>query len=708
MSFSAEMKDFLTAYKTGQSINASRTDQDYKETQTKAAAAKMERDNDPETLKLATDQARATLDATRQRMGLSAAARGDASKNAALSREIAQERLRQLKAAGTDPGSGLLPPTMGGVPAPGGAAVPQQGALALPPSTLDTGEEAYADGGLVTGNPNDPPARFVREEPKPPVKRERGVLDMLMDKQYETNSDGSAKRDADGKIIPVRRYADGGLVDDEETEDASLPDEAEPTQGVLDTSAPPAGAPTDVSARARTPQAGVNGIISPQLVADAAHAGLTWGVEKAGLHQGGAIKTPAQIRKAQLIAQGAGGLTEPEMAAAKQAVDPDGKLTESQRNMAALGSVYQFYANRNEPDKARRVAFQMMQYYRGASQRYAAIAAKAAESGNMDLATKAALRAYANVPDGKDLEIAPNPDGGLMYTYTDDKGDVIAKGIATPQQLAASAMGLATGGFDKALMTAAGAQPAEAGAVKTGGKPQTATDRAKEAENVGGEVEKLKTAWQAKNKNKPVDEEQWSEMGNVAQHIYQQNPKATANEVARAAHAMLSMGDDPEKPGFKVKPGEDGKPNTVDFGGKMKVQLDDDQLNSILNSRAAKVKAATDKINADMEASDQPSTLDKVGAGALEVGKGIAKVPGEIATLPSKVAGVYGAVGSKVAEVLRDKYGVKIPQGAIDAVDAIIDEGKARYGSSARHIADDANSAAGAIPVDDYGRAIER
>lgn len=652
MSFSAEMKDFLTAYKTGQSINASRTDQDYKEVQTKAASAKMERDNDPDTLKLAHDQAQATLDATKQRMGLSAAARADAStrlkdslSTSALSREIAQERLRQLKAAGQDPGSGLLPPGMGGAPAPGaGTTVPTQGALPIGPSTLDTGEEAYADGGLVP--------------------------------------------------------------DDEDTEDATLPDEAEPTQGVLDTSATPAGAPTDVSARARNPKS-VDGIISPQLVADAAHAGLTWGVEKAGLHQGGAVKTPDQIRKAQLIAQGAGGLTEPEMAAAKQAVDPEGKLTESQRNMAALGSVYQFYANKNEPDKARRVAFQMMQYYRGASQRYAAIAAKAAEGGNMDLATKAALKAYANVPDGKDLEITPNPDGGLMYTYTNDKGDVIAKGLATPQQLAASAMGLATGGFDKALMTAAGAQPADQGAVKAG-KPQTVTDRDKEAQNVGGEIEKLKADWAKKNKGKEPDEEQWSEVSNVAQHIYQQNPKATANEVARAAHAMLSMGDDPEKPGFKIKPGEEGKPNTVDFGGKLKVQLDDDQLNSILNSRAAKVKAATDKINSDMEASEQPSTLDKVGAGALEVGKGLAKVPGEVASLPGKVAGVYGAVGSKVAEVLRDKYGVKIPQGAIDAVDAIIDEGKARYGSSARHIADDAESAAGALPVDDYGRAIGR
>ena len=651
MSFSAEMKDFLNAYKTGQSINASRTDQDYKDIQGQAAKAKMERDNDPETLELAKKQAQATLAATNQRMGLSASARGDASKNAALSRELLQERINDIRAARSG-GSGLYAP--GAInpgattqPTPG---APVQGVLPVGPSTLDTGEDAYAGGGLV-----------------------------------EESDPAELEGDADA--------------------DDALPAAAAPTQGVLPTEAAPAGAPTDVSARSRTTGVprGLEGIISPQLVSDAAREGLTWGIEKAGLHQGGAVKTPSQIRKAQLIAQGAGGLTEPEMAAAKQAVDPEGKLTESQRNMAALGSVYQFWANKGEPDKARRVAFQMMQYYRGASQRYAAIAAKAAEGGNMDLATKAALKAYQNVPDGKDLEIAPNPDGGLMYTYTDEKGDVIAKGIATPQQLAASAMGLATGGFDKALMAAAGAQPAEQGAVKTGGgKTQSAGDRAKEAETVGGEIEKLKADWAKKNEGKPADEEQWSEVSNVAQHIYQQNPKATANEVARAAHAMLSMGDDPEKPAFKVKPGEDGKPNVVDFGGKLKVQLDDDQLNSILNSRAQKVKAATDKINADMEASDKPSTIDKVAQGALDVGRGAAKFVEE--------GGPVGAIGNAAAKIgstaynaLKSIYGEHIPQSVIDAVQSTVDEGKARYGSSARNIRD-AVTNKGAIPVDEGDR----
>lgn len=639
MSFSAEMKDFLNAYKTGQSINASRTDQDYKEAQTEAAKLKTQRDNDPETLKLATDQARATLDATRQRMGLAASARGDASKNAALSRELLTERIRQLKAASQDPGSGLYPPGAinPSVGATGPVPAPTAGALPIGPSTLNTGEDAYADGGLV----------------------------------------------------------DEG--------DEELPAEAAPTAGVLPTEPEgmPAGAPTDVSARSRgtgVPR-GLEGIISPQLVDDARRAGLTWGIEKAGLHQAGALRTPAALAKARAIAQGQGGLSEQEMSAAKQAVDPEGKMTESQRNLAALGSVYQFWANKGEPEKAKRVAFQMMQYYRGASQRYAAIAAKAAEGGNMDLATKAALKAYQNVPDGKDIEIMANPDGGLMYTYTDEKGDVVAKGVATPQQLASSAMGLASGGFDKALMQAAGATP-DTGAVKEGGgKPQSATDRKVEGENIAAEVDKLKTAWQAKNKDATPDENQWAEVANVAQHIYQQNPKANANEVAAAANEMLSMGSDPEKPNFKIKPGEDGKPSTVSFGGKLKVQLDDDQLESILNSRAARVKAATDAIDKKMTALDEPSTLDKIGEGAARVAKGVVDTGGPAGV----VTGIAGKLGSTAYNALKAIYGDHIPQSVVDAVQATKDK-VGDVAAGARDAVVGAVSNKGAIPVDENDR----
>ncbi len=557
MSFSAEMKAFLNAYKTGQGINASRTDQDYREVQTKALGEKAARENDPATLKLATDTAQAHLDKIRDSMRDSAAARGTAGART----NLINEQIKFLRNGATS-GSGLAP-TAGTGPVPQG-----QGALPIGPSTL--------------------------------------------------NPEGDVDIFPPGSEFNTRLYEDGGLVEEEEDTDvlaeAALPE---------DTGAVPLNAATDVSAqsRRREPQVprGLEGVISPALVADATKAGMKFGLEQYGLGGRGAVPSARSQANARLFAQGHGGLTEQEMQAARSTVDPEGKLSDSQRNMAALGSVYQFWANKGEPEKAQRVAFQMLQYYRNASQRYAAIAAKAAEGGNVDLATKAALKAYANVPDGNDLELVQGPNG-LMYRMTNAKGEEINKGIATPQQLAASAMGLASGGFDKAILAAAGARE-DTGAVKTGkgagaGHPQTATDRAKEAELPATEVEKLKTQWVEKNKDAPVDESFWTEATNTAQGLMQQNPKMNANQAALAAEQLLRPGAK-----FKLKLGEnEGDPAVVKFGNGSTAQLTDEQLEVIQNSRAARIKAGADKEAADKKAASEPGYASKAGGILKDIG----------------------------------------------------------------------------------------
>jgi hypothetical protein len=563
MSFSAEMKDFIGAYSAGQKINASRTDQDYKEVLTDAQKQKTVRDNDPETLELASKQARAELAKTTDSMATAASNRAHLAATTGYTNALA----KRIAAAGDPqaiPGSGLFP--QGAVPlgpTPSGAPV-APGALPIGPSTLNT--EAYADGGLVP--------------------------------------------------------------DDEATE--AVPDN-EVSEAV------PVNAPTDVSARGRTPgaaPAGLEGVISPALVHDATKAGYTWGANAYGLTGTGAIKSPSAAAKAKLFAQGHGGLTDEEMNAAKKAVDPEGKLTDSQRNMAALGTVYQFWANKGEGEKASKVAFQMLQHYRNATQRYAAIAAHAAESGDMDLATKAALKAYANVPDGRDIHIEASPDNPkqLIYYYTDEKGNEIAKGIATPQQLAASAMGLASGGFDKAILSAAGAREEASGPKGAVGKPQSATDRLAESKLPDDAIAKMQEQWQAKaeNKDKPLDEGYWGDLKDAATHILQQNPKTTPREAAAAALQLVTPGKaDPEKSDFKLIPGEEGQPHTVKFKNGLAIKLDDGQLETVMNARAARVKAATDKINADMEAGDKPSKVDQAVEGVKQVASGVAGAVGQ-------------------------------------------------------------------------------
>lgn len=632
MSFSAEMKDFLTAYKTGQSINASRTDQDYKEAKTEAEKLKTTRDNDPETLKLITETARADLANKSDQLLNNASAR--ATQAAARVNSAAQaDYVRSGTAIRNQRAYEMQNPK----PAPG---------TQYPTGAVDTGEQ-----------------------PAP-----------------------TPKRDTYGNIL----YADGGLVDDGE------PDE----DGVLDTAEipTPAGAPTDVSARSRqiatAPPTGLENVISPALGRDAVREGVTYGITKAGLHQQGAIRSPAAQRKAQLIAQGAGSLSEEELNAARKAVDPDGRMTESQRNMAALGSVYQFFANKGETEKAQRVAFQVIQSYRSASQRYAAIAAKAAESGNVDLATKAAIKAYANVPDGNDLSIQLMPDGQLKYHVTGPDGKTIDGGLATPQQLAAAATGLTTGGFDKAILSAAGAADS-GGAVNAGkggksgaGKTQSGADKEKMSEQFDNEI---KTARDAQNKKSglannpetPGEADYYGDLKDTMTHLVQQNQHLTPREARMAAEQLIApeaKAKNPKSVPFKAEP-LDGGGYTIKFDkGGQSVKLDDEQFDAIINKRTARANSMLQAEEA-AKSSGGKSRTDEAIDGLKQIASGVGNIENPLKVVPKMAY-----------EALEDAM-LTDPKQRPNRIGAIADT-LSKVGGAVG----DATQNKGAIPVDDNDR----
>lgn len=402
-------------------------------------------------------------------------------------------------------------------------------------------------------------------------------------------------------VVPsIPAYQEGGLVEDDEPVLAADDDEG---AGAL---------PTDISAQSRYPRGSYGGVVSQQLINDATKAGLQFG------HQAFGFRDPSQLRTAQGRAralqymQGAGGLTPQEMEAAGKSVDPEGKLSESQRNIAALGSVYQYQLNKGNPEGAQRVAFQMLQHYRAASQRYAAIAAAAANSGNMDMAAKAAARAYANIPDGKDFNVVKQPDGSLAYTFTDtSSGKVLQKGIATPQQLVGAAMGLAQGGFDRALMQAAGAT--EATTKGGGGKQPTTADRKNLLEIAGKPIEDAQTAWESNEKNKGKVAPNWGQMRDVTTHLLQDNPKATPREAFNIANKLYMLSEsEPDKPGFKVTPieGDDGM-SMVQVGGGPKLRVSNETIEAAIQARAEAIKSAKTKKEEDAK---DPGWMSKFGA----------------------------------------------------------------------------------------------
>lgn len=636
MSFSAEMKDFLTAYKTGQSINASRTDQDYKEAKTEAEKLKTTRDNDPDTLKLTTETARADL-----------ANKSDQLLNNASARAT-QAAARVNSAAQAD----------------------------------------YVRSGTAIRNQRMYEMQNRKPAPAPGTEYPTGAVDTGEQPAL------TPKRDAYGNIL----YADGGLVDDGE------PDE----DGVLDTAEipTPAGAPTDVSARSRqiatAPSTGLENVISPELGRDAVREGVTYGITKAGLHQQGAIRSPAAQRKAQLIAQGAGSLSEEELNAARKAVDPDDRMTESQRNMAALGSVYQFFANKGETEKAQRVAFQVIQSYRSASQRYAAIAAKAAESGNVDLATKAAIKAYANVPDGNDLSIQLMPDGQLKYHVTGPDGKTIDGGLATPKQLAAAATGLTTGGFDKAILSSFGAADS-GGAVNAGksgksgaGKTQSGADKAEMSEQFDNEI---KTARDAQNKKSglannpetPGEADYYGDLKDTMTHLVQQNQHLTPREARMAAEQLIApeaKAKNPKSVPFKAEP-LDGGGYTIKFDkGGQPVKLDDEQFDAIVNKRTARANSMLQVEEAAKVAKEAAGKRQTEAIGGLK----------QIASGVSNIENPLKVVPKMAYEALEDAM-LTDPKQRPSRIGAIADT-LSKVGGAVG----DATQNKGAIPVDDNDR----
>ena len=188
----------------------------------------------------------------------------------------------------------------------------------------------------------------------------------------------------------------------------------------------------------------------------AVREGMKWAQSNAGIGEQLGIQDPRLQKMAQRYLTGYGAAPRGIVEEAKRAVDPEGTMSPAERNVKALGSVYRFYVDQGNPEKAQAAAGQMLQTLRMQATQFGAFARAAAEEGDLDAAARAAVAAYANVPDGNDLQIEKT-DNGYQVTVTDiESGDVIQKEVMSPEQMAQAAMGFSPQGFDEQLFRAAG------------------------------------------------------------------------------------------------------------------------------------------------------------------------------------------------------------------------------------------------------------
>lgn len=193
--------------------------------------------------------------------------------------------------------------------------------------------------------------------------------------------------------------------------------------------------------------------------------GIRYSLQQMGLAKGAAVTDPDRAAKMAEFLKGSGAAPKAIIDQAYKAVDPDNELPESERTMAALGTVYDHYLKRGEPAKAKAAAASIVQYQRKLFQQYSSIAKAAVADGDIDAATKAAVKAYSSVPDGQDMKVSKMKDGRYQITITDEAtGKTVSKPVLTPQEIGGWAMKVSPGSFDQFIMDAAGQRKQGGGA----------------------------------------------------------------------------------------------------------------------------------------------------------------------------------------------------------------------------------------------------
>lgn len=548
MGFAQEIKDFLSAAQAGQKIFGAKNDEEYKRLRNQRLQQQIDKDNDPEADKLKKDELRARIRARDASIGLTNARTGLVGEQ--------RRRLRDMPAVGSAPQLDMTAPEFAPREPYQTPAVP---AAPGPQSAIE------------------PPNQFASAEGDPDME----------DRMFS----------ATGGY--VQRFAAGGMVDDGPDDEPDADEDDYAPEAAI-----PAAAPTDVSARSRTPTS-----FSQEAAHDAVKDGLNFGVKSFGLDRPAAVSDNGRGQQYRAYATGRGAAPVADMNAIRKAVDPQGKMSESERNLAALSAVYQFKLNRGDTKGAQSAAFAMLQHYRIASQRYAAIAHAAAEQGDIDGAAKAAMRAYANIPDGKDLKITRAKDGQLAYSFVDEQtGKTISKGIASPQQLASAAMGVASQGFDQFLLDAAGQRAAGGKKPAVGGKQSSMkqSDLKSLRESVDGTIDDfVTTKTEGGAKFEPA---QVQALKNSAFHIARENPNLTPSEAFEAARTIITSSGE-QKPGnqpFEIEKTENG--NRITFGDTgREIMMSDAELRPIMVLRGKRLQEANKERDKELESNKKGS-----------------------------------------------------------------------------------------------------
>lgn len=124
-----------------------------------------------------------------------------------------------------------------------------------------------------------------------------------------------------------------------------------------------------------------------------------------------------------------------EIKAIDSTIDPGGEMQNWQKGAARLVKAYNFFVEKGDPDKARKIAAQIIKYDQMASMTLGQLAKTAVEQGDLQSASKLLTDAYnENVPDGASMTTQPTPKGTVLFKI-DKGGQTVQQGEADAKQI---------------------------------------------------------------------------------------------------------------------------------------------------------------------------------------------------------------------------------------------------------------------------------
>lgn len=139
------------------------------------------------------------------------------------------------------------------------------------------------------------------------------------------------------------------------------------------------------------------------------------------------------------------GMTPEEWDEVSSAVDPEGRMDDDVRMVAALNATYEYFVSKGQLKEAKVAAMRILLYGRDMASRYGSAAVEAMRLGDPSKAGDYLREAYKWVPDGRDVEFELDENGSGRYVQKDAEGNVTAEGPFSSQEMVAAALGLADG-----------------------------------------------------------------------------------------------------------------------------------------------------------------------------------------------------------------------------------------------------------------------